>query len=777
MKRLAAVLAVLAVASVSASAKTALPKPVIPECLGVNIHFTGSEQKQVDQIADAGFRFIRMDYFWGGIEKEKGKYDFTAHDQLLATLDKRGIRAIFILDYGHPFYDEGKSPFTDEGRAAFARFAGAGAEHFKGRGVVWEIWNEPNIGIFWKPEPNVEDYVKLARAAYAAVKKADPGATVVAPALACWDFAFLENAFKLGLLDCLDAVSVHPYGSITPENATEYYATVRGLIAKYAPKGRDVPVVSGEWGYSAVKGMTVETQGYFLARELLVNLMNGVPLSIWYDWRDDGPDPNEKEHHFGTVYQDFTPKPAYIAMQTLSKELDGYTYAGRIGLQSADDYLLLFEKRGDYRLAAWTTGNPHWIKTPMDVLSADIVTWEGKRRRTDTNLTFAGLGVFLTGAPQYVEPTQKSKRWAVEAGWQADVKTLWNKGNLAARIKSRMGGTGAVLTALVGGSVASAAVMWSEHPSASTMNTLTCDAPYVYRGDPKERVEISVRVREFDEPFIRWADVDKSACPALDVLAPSNDGLLLSVKWPADAPARKGRVEIVDPQDVKLADKAADVEAAAGSDQAIVKLKWLEQPSGTFSFGAVLKNSAGKELARMPIKHYAVVDTFADGRAGEPVTKYVTETDGDANIAGTAKLTYADAPPGVPLTRCARLDYELAEGWKFARVSARPLLPIPGQPKTAMIWVGGSSEKDASGKLRFADSEGQTFQTDYDSLDFGDWRCLDASFTDPRYSHWGGKDDGVVRHPILWDTLFLMDPRKAGAKGTVYLGPLMLCYD
>lgn len=45
--------------------------------------------------------------------------------------------------------------------------------------------------------------------------------------------------------------------------------------------------------------------------------MNDVPLSIWYDWHDDGQDPKEKEHNFGTVTWDYQPKPAYLAAQTL----------------------------------------------------------------------------------------------------------------------------------------------------------------------------------------------------------------------------------------------------------------------------------------------------------------------------------------------------------------------------------------------------------------------------------------------------------------------------
>jgi polysaccharide biosynthesis protein PslG len=46
-----------------------------------------------------------------------------------------------------------------------------------------------------------------------------------------------------------------------------------------------------------------------------------VPISIWYDWKNDGPDLAEREHNFGTVTHDLQPKPAYTALQTLTKEL------------------------------------------------------------------------------------------------------------------------------------------------------------------------------------------------------------------------------------------------------------------------------------------------------------------------------------------------------------------------------------------------------------------------------------------------------------------------
>ena len=38
-------------------------------------------------IRDAGFKFIRMDFGWGGIERKKGEYNWGAYEELTDNLD------------------------------------------------------------------------------------------------------------------------------------------------------------------------------------------------------------------------------------------------------------------------------------------------------------------------------------------------------------------------------------------------------------------------------------------------------------------------------------------------------------------------------------------------------------------------------------------------------------------------------------------------------------------------------------------------------------------
>ena len=250
-----------------------LPGPAVPDGLGVNIHFLDAKPGELEMLAQAGFRWIRMDFSWAATEREKGVYEFTAYDRLLASLDACHLRAVLILDYSNPHYDGGMSPASDAGRAAFAHWAAAAAGHFRNRGVLWEMYNEPNIIEFWRPKPDVKQYVKLAVAVGKALREATPGELYVGPASNQIDFPFLEQCFKGGLLDYWSGVSVHPYRPKDPETAAPAFARLRKLIDQYAPKGKTIPILSGEWGYSSAWPKFDETkQGKMLPRQWLTNL-------------------------------------------------------------------------------------------------------------------------------------------------------------------------------------------------------------------------------------------------------------------------------------------------------------------------------------------------------------------------------------------------------------------------------------------------------------------------------------------------------------------------
>src|SRR2546429_4317411 len=81
--------------------------PVIPNGFGVNIHFTDPQPGEMKMLAESGVRWVRMDFKWELTESAKGRYDFAPYDRLMSALAPSGLRALFILDYGNPLYDDG----------------------------------------------------------------------------------------------------------------------------------------------------------------------------------------------------------------------------------------------------------------------------------------------------------------------------------------------------------------------------------------------------------------------------------------------------------------------------------------------------------------------------------------------------------------------------------------------------------------------------------------------------------------------------------------------
>ncbi len=394
---------ILGVFAYSSAEQVPLPELVIPDGFGVKIHFSG-EPRDLDLIAEGGFKSIRMDLGWGGIEREKGVYNFGGYDALTEGCSKRGIRILYILDYSNKLYESDQSVRTEEGREAFAAFAETAAKRYAGRGILWEIWNEPNIKQFWRPQPSVEDYCALVEATARRVREADPSGLILAPATSGIPFDWLEECFKGGLLEWIDVLSVHPYRPHPPEDVIKDYAKLRELNKRYAPEGREMPVISGEWGYSLINwdksSLSEEQQGQYLVREFLVNLYQGVPISIWYDWKDDGADPDEREHHFGTVTQDLNPKPAYLAAKTLAHTLAGYSIVERMDLGKGQDFVLKLENGPNEAIAFWTMDPDHETTLPIAAGEGALITLYGAKEAI--SWSDDKLGVTMSQSPQYL---------------------------------------------------------------------------------------------------------------------------------------------------------------------------------------------------------------------------------------------------------------------------------------------------------------------------------------------------------------------------------------
>ncbi len=263
------------------------------------------------------------------------------------------------------------------------------------------MWNEPDDG-FWRPKANVDDYIKLALAVGQAVRKSAPGEAYVGPATSGFAFPFIEACFKGGLLNYWSAVSVHPYRQRYPETASVDYQNLRSLIAKYAPTGKQIPIIDSEWGYSTEWGFVgnEENQANLFARALLTDFANGIPLTIWYVWWGDPTALTKGAYTEGRdpVYE---PRPSYVAARTMTSVLNGYHFDRQLPASSGD-YLLQFRNGNQTSIAAWTTGNPHAVTVPVNGRFRVIgTTGEALPSPPPSG---RGISITLTQALQYLVP-------------------------------------------------------------------------------------------------------------------------------------------------------------------------------------------------------------------------------------------------------------------------------------------------------------------------------------------------------------------------------------
>jgi len=404
----------------------------VPFGLGVNTHFFAGSEKDWSLLAESGMSIVRTDVAWSRFETSPGRYDHRKHDALIEGLERRGMWLLWMIGYGNKLYDPNAvvpanlGIRNEKARQASARFCATLARRYKGKKIIWELWNEPNLTRFWGPKPDPDQYLAWCRAVAAAIREVDPTACIVAPGLSRFDFLFLEECFSRGLLDLIDGVTVHPYrGAIErfpkvvdpkpqlprgchPESVLRDYTRLRRQIERHKPAGKGIPVISGEWGYTTTY-VTHELQGKYLARQWLANMAYGVPISIWYDWCDDGTNPGDMEHNFGTVTNDRKPQPAYVAAKTLIAQLRGYIVVGRVELASENDFAVVFAKGDARKLAIWTRGEPHTVELGGGVCVDCAVDHSGKvidvakRSRQDVTdapryLTLAGpIPEWLTG--------------------------------------------------------------------------------------------------------------------------------------------------------------------------------------------------------------------------------------------------------------------------------------------------------------------------------------------------------------------------------------------
>jgi len=325
---------------------------------------------RMDLMDQAGIAWDRFDFWWSVIEPEKGKFVYNTPDQAIALYRKHHIQMMPILSYSsawghHP-------PADDAERAAFAGYASKVVHRYHRWIHAWEIWNEPNIPTFWKPQPSDRQYPLLLKAASKAIHDADPQALVVGGATSETDTVFLRNLSRYGAWDSMDVVSIHPYSMSDGPVACKLDLQIQRVKDLMHELGKPKPIWITEMGWTADPGTPqkpgnphdLNKQSAELVQSYAIALANGVQRLFWFNLVDF----NEK---WGLTSDHEVPKPSFDAYRVMSSQLNGARPAGM--LPQRDGRAYVFARGNETITVAWANrGKTAELHAPTGSRALDL---------------------------------------------------------------------------------------------------------------------------------------------------------------------------------------------------------------------------------------------------------------------------------------------------------------------------------------------------------------------------------------------------------------------
>ncbi len=361
--------------SLTSFALRAHPAEQPPFIVGVashELHIAKRYSRSSQLIRAAGITSIRTDAHWAFIERQRNRLLVEPHWQrYLAETEQNRLTSMFILGYGNSHHGAGQKPRSEPLRQAFNRYVGFVAKAFEGRIAHYEIWNEWDLEGPADPLLS-QDYLRLVTDAAGIIRQRDPHARVLAGSVTSKgiESGFAKRLVQGGVMNAVDGLSLHPYVHCrprlrnTPEAWIEWLAEVDLELSRTA--GQPVPLYLTEMAWPAHQGkcgVDEVTQAAYLARSFfLARTLPNIRGMWWYDFRNDGTDPTEREHNFGLVRQDLTKKPAYEVLAAISPVVGGYTFLGQVETNAAELVVLRFAGVNDEVLVGWSKGKPRTLQ-------------------------------------------------------------------------------------------------------------------------------------------------------------------------------------------------------------------------------------------------------------------------------------------------------------------------------------------------------------------------------------------------------------------------------
>jgi hypothetical protein len=308
-----------------------------------------------NRLKSLGVSWVRWDISWETIQvNNRDTFDWSGPDRVVQTANRYGISSLGIITYTPAWARKtdchGEFACAPADPIAFGVFAGQVAARYASQGVHhWEIWNEPNIVMFWKPKPDVNAYTIILQSAYTNIKRVDPSAVVLSGGLASAGdennniapYSFIYSLYDINIDKNFDGIAIHPYSypalASYPAfwNCWQQIDGIRQLMVAHGDENK--PLWLTEYGVATngpgdaheptqlddfVYGsdyMTENAQATMLNDALVTfsQLKGPVGPFFWYSLIDSGASKDTPENFFGLLRFDGSQKPAYTQFQSI----------------------------------------------------------------------------------------------------------------------------------------------------------------------------------------------------------------------------------------------------------------------------------------------------------------------------------------------------------------------------------------------------------------------------------------------------------------------------
>jgi hypothetical protein len=289
----------------------------LPARLGLNVHIP-SDAIVDDVTRELGMQWVRLDFDWFRIEPQRGDLHWDDLDRVVSRTAARGASMLATLAYtpawasSSPGNAQVSDPPADV--TTWTDFVRAAIQRYRHEVKHWQFWNEPNLRQFWTGS-RVQYRTQILEPAASVARAIDPALQVVAPGLANlrdWRDWFRE---AMNARDAIDVVDHHDYqrsgADVLPDLEQDRPAqpSLRTLMEQLGVQ--DKPFWLTETG---IRSDQADQRQYYA--EVVAGLSDRAWVSrvfFFHYW--DGP--GQGSGGFGIVNEDFSPKPAYLFLQSI----------------------------------------------------------------------------------------------------------------------------------------------------------------------------------------------------------------------------------------------------------------------------------------------------------------------------------------------------------------------------------------------------------------------------------------------------------------------------